>query len=76
MLESGEFVLNRNAVKSFGLNNLNNLNFRTAPRFQTGGGVGVNGGGTIIVNIEQLNGGDATSIAEALQEQLQDIISL
>jgi hypothetical protein len=76
MLEPGEFVLNRNAVKSVGLRNLNNLNFNTSPRFAGGGSVGGSGGGnTIIVNIDQLNGGDATSIAEALQEQLQDLIS-
>tara|TARA_Y100000310_G_scaffold118526_1_gene117415 strand:+ start:2259 stop:4091 length:1833 start_codon:yes stop_codon:yes gene_type:complete len=74
MLEPGEYVLNRRAVDAIGVRTLNNLNFNTAPRFQAGGGVGM-GAGTINVFIDELNGGDATSIAEALQEQLQDLIN-
>jgi hypothetical protein len=77
MLEPGEFVLNKKAVNAVGLDNLQNINTRF-PRFQAGGFVGGNGdlsSGTIVVNIENINGGDATSIAEALQEQLQEIIS-
>ena len=37
MLEPGEYVLNRNAVRNIGKNNLDYLNFNQAPRFQEGG---------------------------------------
>ena len=39
MLESKEYVLNRNAVAAVGKENLDAINFRMFPRFQTGGGV-------------------------------------
>ena len=37
MLERGEYVLNREAVKKIGLRRLNDLNFKQASRFQVGG---------------------------------------
>ena len=37
VLERGEYVLNRNAVKRVGRQNLDQLNFQGAPRFQKGG---------------------------------------
>ena len=37
MLERGEYVLNRQAVKKIGVKRLNQLNFKQAPRFQKGG---------------------------------------
>lgn len=40
MLEEGEYVLNRKAVKKIGLAALDQVNFGMAPRFQEGGGVG------------------------------------
>jgi TP901 family phage tail tape measure protein len=39
MLESKEYVLNRNAVAAVGKENLDAINFGMFPRFQTGGGV-------------------------------------
>jgi hypothetical protein len=36
-LEPGEYVLNREAVKAVGTHKLDELNFRGAPRFQSGG---------------------------------------
>jgi hypothetical protein len=42
LLEHGEYVLNRKAVEHIGKNNLDALNFGTAPRFQAGGQVGNN----------------------------------
>lgn len=40
MLEPGEYVLNRNAVKTVGTSTLDHLNFSLAPRFQKGGPIG------------------------------------
>jgi hypothetical protein len=41
LLENGEYVLNRNAVRALGGKTvLDNLNFNSAPRFQTGGSYG------------------------------------
>jgi TP901 family phage tail tape measure protein len=37
MLERGEYVLNREAVKKIGVKRLNKINFSHAPRFQKGG---------------------------------------
>lgn len=37
ILERGEYVLNRNAVRKIGKKQLDQLNFATAPRFQQGG---------------------------------------
>lgn len=37
MLEPGEYVMNREAVKKLGIPNLDKINFGTAPRFQEGG---------------------------------------
>lgn len=45
LLERGEYVLNRNAVKKVGVERLNNLNFKAASRFQSGGPIGMIGGG-------------------------------
>jgi hypothetical protein len=45
MLERGEYVLNRNAVSKVGVDKLDALNFKAASRFQTGGRVGMIGGG-------------------------------
>ena len=39
MLERGEYVLNRNAVKALGTNRLDAINFGAAKRFQKGGAV-------------------------------------
>lgn len=47
MLERGEYVLNRNAVKKVGVERLNDLNFKAASRFQTGGPVGLINGGDV-----------------------------
>jgi hypothetical protein len=47
MLERGEYVLNRNAVAEVGVDKLDALNFKKASRFQTGGRVGMIGGGAI-----------------------------
>jgi TP901 family phage tail tape measure protein len=38
LLEDGEYVLNREAVAAIGVGNLDSLNYRMAPRFQSGGG--------------------------------------
>jgi TP901 family phage tail tape measure protein len=40
LLEPGEYVLNRNAVKAVGSSTLDSLNFGMAPRFQRGGALG------------------------------------
>jgi hypothetical protein len=40
VLERGEYVLNREAVKKIGHGTLDAINFRHAPRFQKGGGIG------------------------------------
>jgi TP901 family phage tail tape measure protein len=45
MLERGEYVLNRKAVEKIGVKRLNNINFKSAPRFQKGGAIGLQGGG-------------------------------
>lgn len=45
MLERGEYVLNRNAVKAVGRKQLDAVNFGMASRFQKGGPVGMIGGG-------------------------------
>ena len=45
LLERGEYVLNREAVKKVGVQNLDHLNFKKAARFQTGGPIGMIGGG-------------------------------
>lgn len=45
LLERGEYVLNREAVKKVGVQNLDHLNFKKAARFQTGGPVRLIGGG-------------------------------
>jgi len=47
LLERGEYVLNREAVKAAGKENLDRLNFKTARRFQQGGPIGMNLGGAI-----------------------------
>jgi TP901 family phage tail tape measure protein len=47
LLERGEYVLNREAVKKVGVERLNQLNFRQAARFQTGGPIGMIGGGVV-----------------------------
>lgn len=41
LLERGEYVLNRNAVRKVGRRNLDQLNFMAAPRFQKGGMAGM-----------------------------------
>jgi TP901 family phage tail tape measure protein len=41
LLERGEYVLNRNAVRKVGKKNLDRLNFAAAPRFQQGGIAGM-----------------------------------
>ena len=74
MLEPGEFVLNRKAVKAVGMGNLNRIN-SSIPRFATGGAVGGGAGGGINIYIESVQGLDAESIAEALQDKLEDMIS-
>lgn len=40
LLERGEYVLNRNAVRSVGTSTLDAINFQMAPRHQTGGAIG------------------------------------
>ena len=45
MLERGEYVLNRRAVEKIGVERLNQINFSSAPRFQQGGPIGLQGGG-------------------------------
>ena len=47
LLERGEYVLNRKAVQRVGVDRLNELNFKAASRFQTGGPVGMIGGGAV-----------------------------
>jgi TP901 family phage tail tape measure protein len=47
LLERGEYVLNREAVKTVGVENLDHLNFRKARRFQKGGPIGLSVGGAI-----------------------------
>lgn len=47
MLERGEYVLNREAVKKVGVDRLNKLNFQQAARFQRGGRVGLITGGDV-----------------------------
>jgi hypothetical protein len=47
LLERGEYVLNRKAVQQVGVDRLNQLNFQAASRFQTGGPVGMIGGGIV-----------------------------
>lgn len=60
MLERGEYVLNRNAAAKVGRKQLDKLNFGTASRFQTGGPVGMLGGG-----IADAVSGAASSVAGA-----------
>ena len=52
MLERGEYVLNRKAVEKIGVERLNQINFRNAPRFQQGGPIGLQGGGYMDTLIE------------------------
>lgn len=47
LLEKGEYVVNREAVKAVGVHKLNELNFGQAARFQEGGAVGGNMGEAI-----------------------------
>lgn len=47
MLERGEYVLNRNAVKAIGTRTLDAVNFGAAPRFQEGGPVRLISGGDV-----------------------------
>lgn len=47
LLERGEYVLNREAVKKVGTKSLDALNFGSAPRFQVGGPVEMSIGGDI-----------------------------
>lgn len=47
ILERGEYVLNREAVKQIGVDALNHLNFKQARRFQSGGPIGLSVGGAI-----------------------------
>ena len=47
LLERGEYVLNREAVKTVGVENLDHLNFRKARRFQKGGPIGLSVGGAL-----------------------------
>lgn len=47
LLERGEYVLNREAVKAVGKDKLDHLNFKKASRFQVGGPVGLINGGDV-----------------------------
>jgi TP901 family phage tail tape measure protein len=48
LLERGEYVLNRKAVEKVGVDRLNKVNFGQAPRFQTGGPIGMISGGDVM----------------------------
>ena len=51
LLEPGEFVLNRNAVRAVGVNKLSRLNTKIG-RFRKGGPVGMQAGGSVGVNLD------------------------
>lgn len=55
LLERGEYVLNREAVKHVGRDNLDRINFGAAPRFQTGGSVSRYQGGGIVELLHPFN---------------------
>ena len=66
MLERGEYVLNREAVKKVGVQRLNKLNFQNAPRFQKGGRVGMIDGGAVSRLVDHLPGVNAVQGAATL----------
>lgn len=47
LLERGEYVLNREAVKAVGKDKLDHINFKKAARFQKGGPIGLISGGDV-----------------------------
>ena len=66
MLERGEYVLNREAVKKIGVQRLNQLNFKNAPRFQRGGRVGMITGGDVV---------DAAKASVGLSKKALDLVA-
>ena len=66
MLERGEYVLNREAVKKIGVQRLNQLNFKNAPRFQKGGRVGMITGGDVV---------DAAKASVGLGKKALDLVA-
>ena len=66
VLERGEYVLNREAVKKVGLGKLDQLNFKNAPRFQQGGRVGMIDGGAVSRLVDHLPGVNAVKGAATL----------
>jgi hypothetical protein len=65
LLERGEYVLNRKAVEKVGVDKLDAINYRQAPRFQTGGRVGMIDGG-FAGNIVDAAGSVAGTLANAV----------
>ena len=54
MLEDGEYVLNRNAVDAIGKENLDEMNYKKYPRFQSGGFIAaLQQGGSILDNLPE-----------------------
>jgi TP901 family phage tail tape measure protein len=70
LLERGEYVLNREAVKKVGVERLNQLNFRQAARFQTGGPIGMIGGG-VVDTITDVVGGAANAVGDVASAVLK-----
>jgi TP901 family phage tail tape measure protein len=70
LLERGEYVLNRKAVEKVGVDKLNKVNFGQAPRFQTGGRVGMIGGG-IMDTITDVAGGAANAVGDVASAVLK-----
>lgn len=54
LLERGEYVLNREAVKRVGVDKLDHLNFKKARRFQTGGPIGMISGGGVLGGLKDI----------------------
>ena len=75
LLEPGEYVLNRNAVNEIGKENLDELNFEDAPRFDMAQRMGMQMGGMLGEIYGMQSGGDTLTYGGATSEtkSLEDV---
>ena len=75
LLEPGEYVLNRNAVNEIGKENLDELNFEDAPRFNMAQRMGMQMGGMLGEIYGMQSGGDTLTYGGATSEtkSLEDV---
>ena len=75
LLEPGEYVLNRNAVNEIGKENLDELNFEDAPRFNMAQRMGMQMGGMLGEVYGMQSGGDTLTYGGATSEtkSLEDV---